>query len=32
VLWKVAVAIGAGMAVAMVIFSSVFNSENFQVF
>jgi hypothetical protein len=32
VLWKVALAIGAGMAVAMVIFASVFNSDNFQVF
>ncbi len=32
VLWKVALAIGAGMATAMAIFSSAFNSDNFQVF
>jgi hypothetical protein len=32
VLWKVALAIGVGMAVAMAIFANVFNSDNFQVF
>jgi len=32
VLWKVALAIGAGMAAAMAIFASTFNSDNFQVF
>jgi hypothetical protein len=32
VLWKVALAIGVGMAVAMAIFASAFNSDNFQVF
>jgi hypothetical protein len=32
VLWKVALAIGAGMATAMAIFASAFNNDNFQVF
>jgi hypothetical protein len=32
VLWKVALAIGAGMVVAMAIFANAFNSDNFQVF
>jgi len=32
VLWKVALAIGAGMATTMIIFASAFNSDNFQVF
>jgi hypothetical protein len=32
VLWKFALAIGVGMAAAMVIFASAFNSDNFQVF
>jgi hypothetical protein len=32
VLWKVALAIGVGMAAAMAIFTSIFNSDNFQVF
>jgi hypothetical protein len=32
VLWKVALAIGAGMVAAMAIFASAFNSDNFQVF
>ncbi len=32
VLWKVALAIGAGMAATMTIFASAFNSDNFQVF
>jgi len=32
VLWKIALAIGAGMATAMAIFASAFNSDNFQVF
>ncbi len=31
-LWKVALAIGAGMVVAMAIFANAFNSDNFQVF
>jgi hypothetical protein len=31
-LWKVALAIGVGMAAAMAIFASAFNSDNFQVF
>jgi hypothetical protein len=32
VLWKVALAIGVGMATAMAIFANAFNSDNFQVF
>jgi len=32
VLWKVALAIGVGMVVAMAIFANTFNSDNFQVF
>jgi hypothetical protein len=32
VFWKVAMVIGAGMAVVMAIFANVFNSDNFQVF
>jgi hypothetical protein len=32
VLWKVALAIGAGMAIAMAIFAIAFNSDNLQVF
>ncbi len=30
-LWKVALAIGAGMAVAMAIFASAFNNDNFYM-
>jgi hypothetical protein len=32
VLWKVALAIGAGMTAAMPIFVSAFNNDNFQNF
>jgi hypothetical protein len=32
VLWKVALAIGAGMVAVMAISASAFNSDNFQVF
>ncbi len=31
-LWKVALAIGAGMAITMAILASAFNNDNFQVF